>query len=391
VIPNSVLPFSGGLVSRGLQRIGVQEPTLLRLRVVAILILPLLAWFPLFLLSTIDGKLLPGSVGTPFLLDLSAHIRLLVALPLFVLAARVGEARILPTLKQFLARRLVPEKSVPRFEAAVASAFRLGDSIVADLLIITIIYFFDTLVARRTAAGNDVATWYAASVAQGSHLTPAGICYAYFSLPIFQFVLLRWYFRLFIWGRVLGQVSRLKLNLVPTHPDRVGGLGFLIMGTQVFALFAMAHGALLAGWLSTRVVIAKASLTEFRGEIVAIVAFVLFLTLAPLTVFARPLNRAKRRGVIEYGALASHYANEFRDKWIVPEADYKEPLVGSADIQSLADMAGSYEIVQTMRNVPITAQMIVGFAVATLLPVAPLVLTLMPLSEILKKVAGILF
>ncbi|MGA8099281.1 MAG: hypothetical protein WB810_11560 [Candidatus Cybelea sp.] len=391
VIPNSALPFSGGLVSQGLQRIGVHESVLLRLRVAAIFILPLLAWLPLFILSTIDGKLLPGTVGTPFLLDLSAHIRLLVALPLFVLAARVGEARILPTLQQFLARRIVPENSIPRFEAAVASAFRLGDSIAVDLLIIAIIYLFDTLVARRTYVANDVATWYAAAAAQGSHLNPAGICYAYFSLPIFQFVLLRWYFRLFIWARFLGQVARLKLNLVPTHPDRVGGLGFLIMGTQVFALFAMAHGALLAGWLSTRVVIAKASLTGFKGEIVAIVAFVLFLTIAPLTAFARPLNRAKRRGVIEYGALAARYANEFRDKWIVPEADSKEPLVGSADIQSLADMAGSYEIVETMRNVPITAQMIVGFAVATLLPVAPLVLTLMPLSEILKKVAGILF
>ncbi|HTA55798.1 MAG TPA: hypothetical protein VK755_13730 [Candidatus Acidoferrales bacterium] len=391
MIPNSALPFSGGLVSQGLQRLGVHDSVLLRLRVAAIVILPLLAWLPLLLLSTFDGKLLPGSVGTPFLFDLSAHIRLLVALPLFILAARMGEARILPTLQQFLARRIVFGSSVPKFEAAVASAFRLGDSIAADLLIIAIIYFFDTLVARRTYVANDVSTWYAAAAAAGSHLNPAGICYAYFSLPIFQFVLLRWYLRLFIWARFLGQVSRLKLNLVPTHPDRVGGLGFLIMGTQVFALFAMAHGALLAGWLSTRVIIAKASLTEFKGEIVAIVAFVLFLTIAPLTVFARPLNRAKRRGVIEYGALAARYANEFRDKWIVPESDCEEPLVGSADIQSLADMAGSYEIVQTMRNVPITAQMIVGFAVATLLPVAPLVLTLMPLSEILKKVAGILF
>jgi hypothetical protein len=389
VIPNSVLPFSGGLVSQVLRRFGVHDPNLLlRLRVTAIFILPVLAWLPLFVLSTVDGKLLPGSVGTPFLFDLSAHIRLLVALPLFVLAARVGEARILPMLEQFLARRLVPEKAVPRFEAAVASTFRLGDSIIADLLVIAIIYVVDTLVARHT---NDAATWYAASAAQGSHLTPAGICYAYFSLPIFQFVLLRWYFRLFIWGRFLGQVSRLKLNLVPTHPDRVGGLGFLTMSAQPFTLFAMAHGALLAGWLSTRVVVAKASLTEFKGEIVAIVLFVLCLTIAPLTVFARSLTRAKRRGIIEYGALASLYANEFHDKWIVPEADYKEPLVGSADIQSLADMAGSYDIVQTMRSVPITAQTIVGFAVATLLPVAPLLLTLMPLSEILKKLAGILF
>lgn len=390
MIPNSVLPFNGGLVSRGLQRIGVSDAALMRLRMAAIFILPLLAWLPLLLLSTIDAKLLPGSVETPFLFDLSAHIRLLVALPLFILAARLGEARLLPTLQQFLARRLVLEASIPRFESAVASAFRLGDSVVPDLVIIGIIYLVDTLVVHSSYVAT-VATWYAASAAQGSHLTPAGICYAYFSLPIFQFVLLRWYFRLFIWARFLGQVSRLNLNLVPTHPDRVAGLGFLVMGTQVFAVFAMAHGALLAGWLSTRVIIARASLSGFKGEIAAIVVLVLCLTLAPLTVFASSLTRAKRRGIIEYGALAARYANEFAEKWIVPESAFKEPLVGSADIQSLADMAGSYEIVQTMRSVPITLQMIVIFAAATLLPVAPLVLTLMPLSEILKKVSGILF
>jgi len=385
-----VLPFSGGLVSRGLQRIGVPDAALLRLRMAAIVILPLLAWLPLFVLSTIDGKLLPGSAGTPFLFDLSAHIRLLVALPLFILGARIGEARLLPTLQQFLARRLVPETSVPRFDAAVASAFRLGDSVVADLVIIGIIYLADTLFVHSSYVAS-VATWYAAAAAQGSHLSPAGVCYAYFSLPIFQFVLLRWYFRLFIWARFLAQVSRLNLNLVPTHPDRVGGLGFLLMGTQAFAVFAMAHGALLAGWLSTRVLIAKTSLPAFKAEIVAVVVFVLCLTLLPLTVFVRPLNRAKRRGIIEYGALAARYANEFAEKWIGPDADSKEPLVGSADIQSLADMAGSYEIVQTMRSVPITLQMIVIFAAATLLPVAPLLLTLMSLSDILKKLGGILF
>jgi hypothetical protein len=203
--------------------------------------------------------------------------------------------------------------------------------------------------------------------------------------------LLRWYFRLSIWARFLGQVSRLNLNLVPTHPDRVGGLGFLIMSTQAFLAFAMANGALLAGWLSARVVIAKANLPDFRGEIAAVVVFVLCVTVAPLGTFARSLTRAKRRGIMEYGALASRYVNEFHDKWIVPAAAYKEPLVGSADVQSLADMAGSYEIVHTMRSVPVTWQMIVGFAVATLVPVAPLLLTLMPLSEIVKKLFGILF
>ncbi len=68
-----------------------------------------------------------------------------------------------------------------------------------------------------------------------------------------------------------------------------------------------------------------------------------------------------------------------------------EPLVGSADIQSLADMSGSYDVVQSMRSVPITTQMLIAFGIATLLPVAPLLLTLMSLSDILKKLAGVLF
>lgn len=391
VIPDSALAFNGGLIPRGLQRIGVSDATLLRLRMIAIVGLPLLAWLPLLALSTLDGKLLPGSVKTPFLLDLSAHIRLLVALPLFIVAARLGEARILPALRQFLVRRLVPDAQVPKFEAAVASAFKLGDSFAVDLVIIAIIYMVDTYVVRHTYIESGLATWYAGSAADGSQLTPAGICYAYVSLPIFQFVLLRWYFRLYIWGRFLAQVARLNLNLVPTHPDRMGGLGFLSIGTQVFAVFSMAHGVLLAGWLSTRVIVAKASLLEFKGEVAAIVVLVLVLTLAPLTVFLRSLTRAKRRGVIEYGALAARYVNEFQDKWIAADADPGEPLVGSANVQSLADMAGSYEIVQTMRSMPITPQMIIGFAAATLVPVAPLLLTLMPLSEILKKLTGILF
>jgi hypothetical protein len=391
VIPTSAVAFTGGLVSRGLRRIGVQERTLLRLRVAAILILPLIAWLPLLALTTADGNLLPGSVKTPFLLDLSAHIRLLVALPLFILAARVGEARLLPTIQQFLARRIVPDGSVEKFEAAVASAFRLGDSILADILIIAIVSLLDTFVVWRTYTANTVTTWYAGSAAQGSHLTPAGLYYAYVGLPIFQFVLLRWYFRLLIWARFLRQVSKLNLHLLPTHPDRVGGLGFLLMGTQALTIFAMAHGAVLAAWLSTRVVIAGKHLPSYKTEIVVVLVFVLLLTAGPLVTFARPLLRTKRGGIIEYGALAARYANEFNEKWIVNEGKGAEPLIGSADIQSLADMSGSYDIVQSMRSVPITTQMVLGFAIAVLLPVAPLLLTLMSLSDILKKLAGVLF
>jgi hypothetical protein len=99
---------------------------------------------------------------------------------------------------------------------------------------------------------------------------------------------------------------------------------------------------------------------------------------------------AKRRGIIEYGALASRYVYEFDMKWLRGGGGNPEEFVGSADIQSLADMGGSYDLIHSMRSVPITMQIIVSFVVATLLPVAPLLLTVMPLKELLRKLVGIL-
>lgn len=132
-------------------------------------------------------------------------------------------------------------------------------------------------------------------------------------------------------------------------------------------------------------------LTDFRAEAIIVVAFVLCITIAPLLTFTRPLVLAKRRGTLAYGELASLYVSDFDTKWMrAPEA-HEEQLVGSADIQSLADMGGSYELVRVMRSFPVTAELIVVFIIAALLPVAPLLLTIMPLSELIKKLAGILF
>jgi hypothetical protein len=68
-----------------------------------------------------------------------------------------------------------------------------------------------------------------------------------------------------------------------------------------------------------------------------------------------------------------------------------EPLVGSADIQSLADIGNSFEVVRTMRIVPFTKEAILQLAVVAAAPMAPLLLTMMPFEELLKKLLGILF
>ena len=361
---------------------------LLRRRIV---VLSLLAWLPLALFAGFEGRLLPGTATVPFLLDVEVHVRYLLAVPLMVVAELVVHQRMRAVLQQFLGRKLVPEAVRAQFDAAVASVARLRNSVLAEILIIAFVYGVGMFVVWRNYVALDANTWYATTSAAGSRLSLAGMWYGYVSLPLFQFLLLRWYFRVFIWARFLWQVSRIELKLVPTHPDRVGGLGFLANTAYAFLPLALAHGAVLAGMLANRILHLGAKLPEFKAEIVLMLFFVQFLVFGPLFAFAAQLARAKRTGLGEYGSLAARYVREFDGKWLRGGAAPGEPLVGTADLQSLADLGNSFEVVKGMRLAPVTRDAILQLAAATLLPVVPLLLTMMPWDELLKRLFGMVF
>ena len=355
-----------------------------------IVVISLCAWLPLFLLAALGGRLVGGGVAVPFLMDVDVHVKFLVAMPLLVAAELVVHQRMRALAVTFRERRLIPEAAMERLDAAVASAYRLRNSVSAEVLLIAVVYVVGVTIIWRHYMALDAATWYATPAAGGSSLTLAGVWYGYVSLPLFQFLLCRWYFRIFIWTRLLWQVSRIELQLVPTHPDRVGGLGFLAATSHAFIPLLMAHGALLAGNLANLIFHAGASLTQFRLEILLLVIFMLILVVGPLTVFAPQLARARRTGLREYGTLAQGYVRDFDAKW-VRGGGGDEPLLGSGDIQSLADLGNSFSVVQDMRVVPVTKQALFQLGVATVAPIVPLVLTLMPLEELLRKLFGILF
>jgi hypothetical protein len=380
----------GGPLFQLLRRAHLADDALMMVRQ-RVIVIALLAWLPLLVLSAIEGKLLGGGVSVPFLLDAEVHIRFLVAMPLLIVAELVVHRRMRPLVQQFLERNLIPGNAMTRFEAAIASAFRLRNSVLAEVLLIAFVYGVGILIVWRHYLALDTATWYATPAVGGSRASLAGIWYGYVSLPIFQFLLVRWYFRLFVWARFLWQVSRIELSLVPTHPDRVGGLGFLSNTVYAFATLAVAHGALLAGHLANRIFFAGAALTEFKAEIAVVVAFLLCAILGPLLVFTPQLAQAKRKGLREYGALAERYVRGFDAKWLRGGAPADEAFVGSADIQSLADLGNSYELVRTMRLAPITKEAILRVAAAALVPMVPLLLTMMPLEALLKVLLGVVF
>lgn len=380
----------GGPLFQLLRRAHLANDALMLVRQ-RVIVITLIAWLPLLVLSAFEGRLAGGGAAVPFLFDFEVHVRYLVALPLLIIAELVVHRRMRPLVQQFLERKLIPASAMARFEAAIASAYRLRNSALAELLLIAFVYGVGVLVIWRQYVALEAETWYSTPSAEGSRLLPAGIWYGYVSLPIFQFLVARWYFRLFIWARFLWQVSRIRLSLVPTHPDRVGGLGFLANTSYAFALIGVALGALLAGQLASRIFFLETPLTQFKAEIATLVVFLLCTFLGPLLVFSGQLAEAKRKGLREYGTLAERYVREFDAKWLRGGAPADEPLVGSADIQSLADLGNSYEVVRSMRIAPVTRDAILRLAAAALVPIVPLLLTMMPLEELVKMLFGILF
>ena len=358
-----------------------------------VLVGALVTWFPLLLLAIWEGQAWGGGIKVPFLLDAETHARFLLAMPLLILAELVVHLRMRRVVAQFFVRDLLADQDQPRFTAALESAMRWRNSLAAEFALIALVYGFGVL--WRDYVVVDASTWMAApSSGTGSvsdELSLAGWWHAVVSLPVCQFLLARWYFRVFIWTRFLWHVSRITLKLVPTHPDRVGGLGFLANTVYAFIPVLLAHGVLLAGMIAGRIFFLGAKLTQFTVEIIGGVGALVFLVLCPLLVFAGQLARAKRDGLREYGVLAQRYVREFDTKWLRGVRDPDEPFVGTGDIQSLADLGNSFEVIKTMRLAPFSKETVFQLGVITLAPLTPLLLTMISLEELLRRLLSAVF
>jgi hypothetical protein len=345
-----------------------------------------LAWLPLFALTMFGGRC-AGGVKVPFLYDFEVHARLLLSLPLMVFAELVVYIRMRALVAQFVERQIVTDNLRPTFNAVVSSAKRLTNSLAAEIGLLLFVVLAGPFWREAVALSSD--TWYATVSSSTRSYTPAGYWYAFVSVPLFQFILIRWYYRIFIWCRFLFHASRLDLNLVALHPDRCCGLGFLGNVTFAFAPLLMAHSGFVAGFLGNRILHEGATLGDYRLELVGITVFLLFIVLGPLCVFIPKLNGAKIAGLRTYGRLASDYVVGFAGKWTPGAMAGREPLLGSPDIQSLADLSSSFAIVNEMKLVPFGKDTVIRFLVVIVLPLTPLLFTMFSLEELVKRLISV--
>ena len=378
--------IDGGPLFRLLLRLGLVVPKPSRVVLRALLTVSI-TWLPLLVFSLFErgdsGQLAAHSL----LRDVGTLARFLVTLPLLIFAEVPVDSRLRSVVRQFHASRLVPEAAEAGWNAALAKLTRRVAAWwieVAALVIVVLIAW------RNVVPGSlDVVGWGLDS-ASARGLTPAGWWFTVVSRPVFQFVVLRWLWRLIVWALFLRDTSRLELRLISTHPDCVAGLGFVGLGQGAFATvaFALASGA--AGLLANRVLYGHETLAAIRGTMIGFVVLLLLFILAPLIAFTPRLARLRWQGQFRHGALAARYASDFDTKWAGDSPPASEPLLGTADIQSLADIQNSFEPVAKLRTLPIDFTTLRVLALAAAVPFLPVLCLEIPLKDLVKKVLALM-
>lgn len=342
------------------------------------LVLVALTWVPCAVLASLHW-LSTGSLPLVFY-DLSLHARLLIAIPALVAAERVLDWRCAGALDHVRDCHIVADADLARFSAARQKAERLRarDSIDLALAVVAWGLAFAWL-------GNWIPN---ASAAQP---TPARLYYGLVGLPLAHWLLLRGLWRWALWVRQLWGLSRLRLHLMPTHPDHAGGLVHLADPALGFALIMFAVASITSGtaasailWdeevLNTHVILSQHSVAAVAAALAGLAEF---MALGPLLLFLPQMQQARVRGMHEYHALAMTVTRTFHERWI-GRSDHS--LVERGEISSMADLGTMYANLRGMRLLAFDRLHVVGVLVGALGPMAPLALLVVPLPELLKSV-----
>ncbi len=376
----------GGSAHRIFQRLGRKTPKYVFHRTAVVC--ALVCWLPLVILSIAEGVAWGDKVAIPFFYDIAGYTRFLIAVPLLVMAESIIGPKLDEVALHFIRSGRIRETDHQAYKEAIEEGERLRDSKWAEALIVLVAYV--SAVAGMIMFARTVSNWAWTQSEFGIHYTLAAWWYAIVSIPIFQFLLYRWFLRMFNWSRFLYRVSKLDLKLVPTHPDRAGGIGFVGATQRFFAIIAFALGAVFAGVFANEIIYENFPISTIRIPAITVAVFLIIIIQLPGFFFMHTLRRTKRRGIFEYGELALQYSTDFERKWIRGERSPKEELMGSADIQSLADLGNSYSVIQDMKIVPFPLKTSLWLVFAFFVPILPLFLTVMPIEEILETIVKLL-
>jgi hypothetical protein len=344
------------------------------------LVLGLATWIILIFLS-----LMQGSIQKIFSLQfLAGHVRFLVVIPLFF----VCESWVAPSMAEFIGNitnsGLVPESERALLDNVMRRITRMKDFWLVEALLILFTFVLPHFGLSGIMHGKTSnAAWIFEQA--GGNVNMANAYYAWFCLPLFRFLMLRWIWHLGLWCLFLYRLNRLHLRLLPTHPDGAGGIGYLEVVQEHFTPLAFAFAALESATFAEDISSGSLPFEALYYLIPFVLLLNLFFFIGPMFLFSAKLWRCKVNGLNEYMVMAHHYVEAFDQTWLRDKNVTGQSQLGTGDIQSLADLTNSVNVIKNMRIVPSSRSLFMAFTISVFVPFLPFVFMKLNFSELMVK------
>ena len=374
--PAEVSFVRGGPFYRAQQALGLIHPNKWNLgRRIAVVIV--ITWLPLLVLTALLN--LQGL--NSLLRDDRVHARLLIAVPALLFGELLMEARFRAVMTHIRQAHLLAASDLEYMDGVVATLVRLRDSFLPELAVLLLLVIHTALTYKGLV---DPTPWLARGRGDNLQLSVAGWYAVLVSAPIFQFLLGLSLWKWLLWVIFAFKLSQRNLKLIPTHPDKHGGLGFLSVTPPAFAPITFAASAVIGATWRYDILHHGAHLKDFMLPTIALGVIVAFVALGPLVFFVPRLAALRRRGILEYGILGQLHSTEFHQKWILHRTGHEAEFLQAPESSTLADYGQSYEKIEELNPFPAGQQDLIPLALAIAIPAFPVIIAQIPVAIVLQ-------
>jgi hypothetical protein len=336
------------------------------------------AWLPLVIITALFGRDQLGGL----LKDYVVYSRIVIAVPALLIGQLFMEWAFRTIISHVKEAELLGEEDLRKFDGVIAIQKRLRDSDFPELIILALV-FADLVLLSDSKVANAPA-WATIKNGGMAHLSAAGWYYGLVSVPIYQFLMGLNLWKWILWAFFALRLSRMDLKLVATHLDGHGGLGFLSLSPAAFGATAFAVSTAIGGAWRDEILHSGRRLASFELPVAILLVLLFAVGLGPLCFFVERLTTLRKTAMLKYGILAQLQATDFHDRWISDHRSREKEPLGMTEATKLIDLAISYDCIKRMWPFPIDKSTLVGFALAILVPLVPVVLAEIPFSAIVN-------
>jgi hypothetical protein len=339
------------------------------------LIMAMFTWLPIAAWALVTGNVRWQLHGESLLQHYAVHMRCLVFIPLLILAEPVFY-RMTRRYSAYLAMATRADQK-GTCEPLLQGMRRLRSSVWPWLIMLVIVALIS--LTPETPIGEDALAW---ATGPDGKLGFGGLWFMWVARPLSSLLLLAWLWRLLLLTIWLWRMARLDPELVATHPDRAGGIGFLEELPVAFSLVTFAVSLQIGSRLAHEILQHGARIQSFQLPLIGFAVIWSLLLLAPLLVFSPVLVQQRRKALLQYSALVGRQGRLVHRRWILGEEVGQQDLLEAPEIGPVTDAADIYEAVRRMRIVPLSLRSFLGILLPMIVPLLALYALQAPLREL---------